>query len=63
MQDQPVKEGDALKQLELYFSKGRSWHKIIEYISEKTWAKVNIMRTYKFDLDRKALNFIYTSFI
>ena len=30
---------------------------------KKTWARVNIMRKFKFDLDRKSLDIIYTSFI
>ena len=63
MQDQPVKEVDVHKHLGLYFSKDCSWSKQIEYISEKAWARGNIMRKFKFDLDRKSLDIIYTSFI
>ena len=63
MQDQPVKTVDVHKHLGLYFSKDCSWSKQIEYISEKAWARVNMMRKFKFDLDRKSLDIIYTSFI
>ena len=57
------KRGYVHKHLGLYFSKDCSWSKQIEYISEKAWARVNIMRKFKFDLDRKSLDIIYTSFI
>ena len=46
MQDQPVKEVDVHKHLGLCFSKDCSWSKQIEYISEKAWARVNIMRKF-----------------
>ena len=46
-QDQPVKKVDAHKHLGLYFSKDSSWSKQVEYISEKAWATVNIIRTFK----------------
>ena len=34
-----------------------------EFISEKAWARVNILRKFKFDLDRKSLYIIFSSFI
>ena len=57
MQNQPVKKVDAHKHLGFIFSKET------EYISEKAWARVNITRKFKFDLDHKSLDIIYTSFI
>ena len=48
MQDQSVKEVDAHKHCGLYISKNCSWRKQIEYISEKAWARFNIMRIFFF---------------
>ena len=35
----------------------------IEYMKAKAWKRINIMRKLKFELDRKALETIYLSFI
>ena len=40
-----------------------TWHTHISYIKEKAWNRINIMRKLKFQLDRKSLEIIYTSFI
>ena len=47
----------------LHISKGCTWHEQIEYIKEKAWFRINIMRKFKFLLDRKSLETIYFSFI
>ena len=39
------------------------WHKHIDYIKTKAWARINIMRKLKFQLDRRSLEIIYTTFI
>ena len=40
-----------------------SWHQHIAYIKEKTWCRINVMRTLKFSLDRKPLETTYIAFI
>ena len=45
------------------FSEDGSWHKHIDHVKDKSWFGLNIMRKLKFQLDRKSLEIIYTSFI
>ncbi len=49
--------------LGIFISNDLSWHKHIDYIKQKAWARINIMRKLKHKLDRKSLETIYTSFI
>ena len=63
MQNQQIKEVENHKYLGLYFSNDGTWHAHINYIKEKAWNRINIMRKLKFQLDRKSLEIIYTSFI
>ena len=35
----------------------------IEYVTEKAWARINLLRRYKFILDRKSLQKLYFTFI
>ena len=63
MINQQIKEVKNHKHLGLYFSNDGSWHTHITYIKEKAWNRINIMRKLKFQLDRKSLEIIYTSFI
>ena len=63
MLGQQIKEVEFHKQLGIYFSNDGSWHKHIDYIEEKTWTRINIMRRLKYELDRKSLQIIYTTFI
>ena len=35
----------------------------IEYVTEKAWARINLLRSYKFILDRKSLQKLYFTFI
>ena len=53
----------SLTFLGLYFSNDGSWYTHITYINENAWNRINIMRKLKFQLDRKTLEIIYTSFI
>ena len=39
------------------------WQKHTDYIKEKAWTRINIMRPKKYDLDRESLETIYKSFI
>ena len=33
------------------------------YVTEKAWARINLLRSYKFILDRKSLQKLYFTFI
>ena len=63
MQNQPISEIETHKHLGIYFSNDCSWHRHINYIKEKAWFRINIMRKLKFKLDRKSLETIYLTFI
>ena len=63
MQDQQITEVDSHKHLGIYFSSDCSWHRHINYIKEKAWSRINVMRKLKFKLDRKSLETIYLTFI
>ena len=63
MSNQEITEVNFHKHLGIFFSNDCTWHKHIDYIKEKAWKRVNVMRRLKFHLDRKALEKIYTSFI
>ena len=47
-----ITEVDSHKHLGLYLSKDCTWHKHINYITEKARTRINIMRRLKFKLDR-----------
>ena len=56
-------EVDCHKHLGLYLWNNGSWHQQINFILERAWCSINIMRKLKFKLDRKSLEIIYTTFI
>ena len=63
MLGQQIKEVEFHKHLGIYiFSNDGLWHKHIDYIKEKAWTRI-IMRRLKYELDRKSLGIIYTTFI
>ena len=63
MSDTQIKEVAHHKHLGIYLSSDCSWHTHINYIKEKAWQRLNVMRRLKFVLDRRSLETIYTSFI
>ena len=63
MQNVQIQEVSSHKHLGLYFSNDCSWHQHIDYIKQKAWFRIHIMRKLKFKLDRKSLETIYLSFI
>lgn len=63
MQNVQITEVDFHKHLGVYLSNDCTWHHHIEYISQKAWGRINVMRKLKFKLDRKSLETIYTAFI
>ena len=58
-----INEDTSHKHLGLIFSDDVSWHDHIDHVKAKSWFRLNIMRKLKFQLDRKSLEIIYTSFI
>ena len=63
MQNVQIQEVSTHKHLGLYFSNDCSWHQHIDYIKQKAWFRIHIMRKLKFKLDRKSLETIYLTFI
>ena len=63
MQNHQISEVEFHKHLGLYFCSDCSWHHHINYVKEKAWLRINIMRKLKFKLDRKSLETIYITFI
>ena len=63
MQNHQIAEVNTHKHLGLYLSNDCTWHHHINYIKDKAWFRINIMRKLKFKLDRKSLEIIYTTFI
>ncbi|MCG8033360.1 MAG: reverse transcriptase family protein, partial [Candidatus Thiodiazotropha taylori] len=63
MLNHEINEVQFHKHLGIYFSEDCSWHKHIDYIKERAWTRINLMRKFKYDLDRKSLETIYISFI
>ena len=57
-----INEVTSHKHLGLIFSDDGSWHEHIDHVKAKSWFRLNIMRKLKFQLDRKSLEIIYTSF-
>ena len=63
MQNHRIYEVDTQKHLGLHFSNDGSLHEQIQYIKDKAWTRINVMRKLKFRLDRRSLEIIYTAFI
>ena len=63
MNNQPITEVTSHKHLGLVFCSDCTWHDHFEHIKAKAWARINVMRKLKFQLDRKSLQIIYFSFI
>lgn len=63
MQNQQISEVETHKHLGIFISNDCTWHTHIDYIKNKAWNRIHIMRKLKFKIDRKSLEIIYTSFI
>ena len=61
--NQQSTEVTSHKHLGLHISKDCTWHEHIEYTKKKAWLRINVVRKFKFLLDRKSLETIYISFI
>ena len=58
-----ISEVQQHKHLGLTFSNNGTWKDHITIIKEKAWSRINIMRKFKFKLNRQALQTICFSFI
>ena len=58
-----LNEVEHHKHLGIYFSNDGGWHKHIQYMLDKAWSRVNILRSLKYTLDRNSLEQLYISFI
>ena len=63
MDNQVIIEVESHKHLGVFLSNDCTWHKLIEYVKEKAWGRMNVMRRLKICLDRKSLETIYLTFI
>ena len=63
MLNEQINEVQFHKHLGIYLSTDCSWHKHIDYIKGEAWARMNVMRKFKYTLDRKSLETIYAAFI
>ncbi|MCG8113681.1 MAG: reverse transcriptase domain-containing protein [Candidatus Thiodiazotropha taylori] len=63
MQNVQIQEVNSHKHLGIFLANDCNWHQHINFIKEKAWFRINIMRKLKFKLDRKSLETIYISFI
>ena len=63
MLNEQIKEVPFHKHLGIYLSTDCSWHKHIDYIKGMAWVRMNVMQKFKYTLDRKSLETIYTAFI
>ena len=59
----PVVEVTSHKHLGLVFNNRCHWGEHIDYVVSKVSTKLNVLRSLKFDLDRKTLQCMYLSFI
>ena len=56
-------EQQSHKHLGITFSKTCTWTEHIDEIAKKAWSRLNLLRSLKFRVSRKALERMYTSFI
>ena len=59
----PIVEVQAHKHLGIYLSEKCDWQVHLDYIESKAWSRINLLRSQKFDLDRRSLQTMYFSFI
>ena len=60
--DVPIQEVVSHKHLGVYLSQRCDWHNHIDFIKEKAWSRMNLLRMLKFTIDRKSLETIYEYF-
>lgn len=63
MQNHRRSEVESHRHLGLYFTNDCTWHEHMNYIKEKAWFRINVLRKLKFKLNRKSLEIFYITFI
>ena len=63
LHDVPINKVTTHKHLGLNFSQRLDWQSHIDYITQKAWSRMNLLRKLKFMLDRKSLQKTYFTFI
>ena len=63
MFDTAIPSVDSHKHLGIFLSDDGSWHFHINYVKDKAWTRVNIMKRLRYQLDRRSLEVIYLSFV
>ena len=63
MDNQVITEVDSHNHLSVFLSNDRTLHTHIDFVKEKAWGRMNVMRRLKFCLDRKSLETIYLTSI
>ena len=63
MYNQQIVEVPYHKHLGVCLSNDCSWHNHINYVKNKAWAKIYVLRKLKYMLDRKSLEIAYFTFI
>ena len=63
MLNQQIKDVQFHKHLGVYLSTDCSWHTPIDYIKGKARTRINVMRKFKYTLDRKSLETIFITFM
>lgn len=63
MDNVAISEVTKHKHLGLYFTKDLKWGTHIEYIVNKAYTRIHVMKKLKFNLDRSSLETMYLSFI
>ena len=63
MDNKVIIEEDSYKLLRVFLSNDCTLHKHIDYVIEKVWGRMIVMRRLNFCLDRKSLNIIYLTLI
>ena len=59
MLNQQIKDVQFHKHLGVYLSTDCSWHKHIDYIKDKAWTRMDVMRKFKYTLDRNNIHNFY----
>lgn len=63
LQNQVISEASSHKHLGVVLSNDCSWSNHLEYIKNKAWTRINILRSLKFTLDRNTFETLYLTFI
>ena len=61
--DVTIQEVVSHKHLGVYLSQRCDWQKHIDFIKEKAWSQINLLRMLKFTINRKSLETIYFAYI